>query len=73
MSKLDPAPLPPPRLPAAYLLAALAIWAAAIASLLLPPAPSGHSRYAALGCGLIHPSRLAGEGGPRTRSDERSR
>ncbi len=50
MPNPDPPPLPPPRVAPAYLLAAALIWAAAIASLLAPPAPAGHARYAALSC-----------------------
>lgn len=48
MSKLDPPPLPPSRVPLRYLLAAAAIWAAVAASLALPPAALVH--YAAVGC-----------------------
>jgi len=48
MSKLDPPPLPPSRVPLSYLFAAAAIWTAVAATLALPPAAPAH--YAALGC-----------------------
>jgi hypothetical protein len=50
MSKLDPPPLPPPRVAPTYLLAAAVIWATAISSLLAPPTPAAPARYAVLRC-----------------------